>query len=67
MQSMMTTLYKCLHGMAPPYLRSYIQERRPISNYNLRGYDMLEIPHVRLAPMVYDLLDIMLLMPGMAY
>ena len=64
---MMTTLYKCLHGMAPPYLRSYIQERRPISNYNLRGYDMLKIPHVRLAPMVYDLLDIMLLMPGMAY
>ena len=27
---------------------------------------MLEILYVRLAPIVYDLLDIMLLMPGMA-
>ena len=27
---------------------------------------MLEIPLVRLVPIVYDLLDIMLLMPGMA-
>ena len=64
-QSMMMTLYKCLHGMAPPYLRSCIQERR-VSNYNLRGYNMLEIPLVRLVRMVYDLLDILLLMPGMA-
>lgn len=64
-QSMMTTSYKCLHGMAPPYLRSYSQEQR-VSNYNLRNYDMLEILYVRLAPIVYDLLDIMLLMPGIA-
>ena len=64
-QSMMTTSYKCLHGMAPPYLRSYSQEQR-VSNYNLRNYDMLEILYVRLAPIVYDLLDTMLLMPGMA-
>ena len=27
-QSIMLTLYKCLQGMAPPYLRAYIQERR---------------------------------------
>ena len=32
----------------------------------LRNYDMLEILYVRLAPIVYDLLDIMLLMPGIA-
>ena len=35
-QSMMVTLYKCLHGMVPPNLRAYIQERR-VSDYNLRG------------------------------
>ena len=35
-QSIMLTLYKCLQGMAPPYLRAYIQERR-VSDYNLRG------------------------------
>ena len=32
-QSMMVTLYKCLNGMAPSYLRAYIQEWR-VSNYN---------------------------------
>ena len=35
-QSIMLTLYNCLQGMAPPYLRAYIQERR-VSDYNLRG------------------------------
>ena len=35
-QSIMLTLYKCLQGMTPPYLRAYIQERR-VSDYNLRG------------------------------
>ena len=35
-RSIMLTLYKCLQGMAPPYLRAYIQERR-VSDYNLRG------------------------------
>ena len=35
-QSIMLTLYKCLQGMARPYLRAYIQERR-VSDYNLRG------------------------------
>ena len=44
MQSMMVTLYKCLHGMVPPYLRAYLQERYE-SDYNLRGYNKLEIPH----------------------
>ena len=32
-QSVMVTLYKCLNGMAPSYLRAYIQEWR-VSNYN---------------------------------
>ena len=32
-QSMMVTLYKCLNGMAPSYLRAYIQEWR-VSNDN---------------------------------
>ena len=45
-QSIMLTLYKCLQGMAPPYLRAYIQERR-VSDYNLRGQNKLEIPHVK--------------------
>ena len=45
-QSMMVTLYKCLNGMAPSYLRAYVQEWR-VSNYNLRGYSMLEIRQVR--------------------
>ena len=35
-QSIMLTLYNCLQGMAPPYRRAYIQERR-VSDYNLRG------------------------------
>ena len=35
-QSIMLTLYKCLQGMARPYPRAYIQERR-VSYYNLRG------------------------------
>ena len=46
MQSMMVTLNKCFNGMAPSYLRAYIQEWG-VSNYNLRGYFMLEIRHVR--------------------
>ena len=46
MQSKMVTLYKCFNGMAPSYLRAYIQEWG-VSNYNLRGYFMLEIRHVR--------------------
>ena len=29
-------LYKCLHGMSPPYIKTYIQEWR-VSDYNLRG------------------------------
>ena len=45
-QSKMMTLYKCLHGMVQPYLTAYIQEWC-VSTYNLRGYNMLEIPHVR--------------------
>ena len=45
-QSMMVTLCKCFNGMVPSYLRAYIQEWR-VSNYNLRGYSMLEIRHVR--------------------
>ena len=35
-QSIMLALYNCLQGMAPPYRRVYIQERR-VSDYNLRG------------------------------
>ena len=46
MQSMMVTFYKCFNGMAPSYLRAYIQEWG-VSNYNLRGYFMLEIRHAR--------------------
>ena len=45
-QSKMVTLCKCLHGMVQPYFRAYIQEWC-VSTYNLRGYNMLEIPHVR--------------------
>ena len=41
----MIALYKCLPGMAPPYLRAYIQERC-VSDYNLRVYNKLKIPHV---------------------
>ena len=32
--------------MALPYLRAYIQERG-VSDYNLRGYNKLETPHVK--------------------
>ena len=66
MQSMMVTLNKCFNGMAPSYLRAYIQEWG-VSNYNLRGYFMLEIRLLGLAPMVYDLLDIITSMPGMTF
>ena len=63
-QSIMVTLYKYLHGMAPSCLRSYIQKRR-VSNYNLRGYNTWKYRMLGLAPMVYHFLDIMPLMPGM--
>ena len=49
-----------------PYLRAHIQEQH-VSDYNLRGYNKLEILHVKTTTYNYmdcDHLDTLLLMPG---
>ena len=66
MQSMMVTLNKCFNGMAPSYLRAYIQEWG-VSNYNLKAISCWKYGMLGLAPMVYDLLDIITSMPGMTF
>ena len=44
-QNMLVTIFKCLHGAAPSYLRSQLKERG--SAYSLRGPAILELPAVR--------------------
>lgn len=43
---MLVTVYKCFHGAAPPYFRTYLQAR-DAGSYNLRGYAKLKPPAVR--------------------
>lgn len=44
-QNMLITVFKCLHGAAPSYLRSHLKERT--SAYSLRGHAILELPTVK--------------------
>ena len=43
---MLVTVYKCLQGAAPPYLKTYLQAR-DAGSYSLRGYAKLKPPAVR--------------------
>ena len=43
---MLVTVYKCLQGAAPSYLRTYLQAR-DAGFYDLRGYAKLKPPAVR--------------------
>ena len=45
-QNMLVTVYKCLQGAAPSYLRTYLQAR-DAGFYDLRGYAKLKPPAVR--------------------
>ena len=45
-QNMLVTVYKCLQGAAPSYLRTYLQAR-DAGFYDLRGYAKLKTPAVR--------------------
>ena len=42
---MLVTVYKCLQGAAPLYLRTYLRER-DAGFYELRGYAKLKPPAV---------------------
>ena len=42
---MLVTVYKCLQGAAPSYLRTYLQARDP-GFYDLRGYAKLKPPAI---------------------
>ena len=43
-QNMLVTTYKALYGIAPPYLRSLLEERKMA--YTLRGTLKLNLPRV---------------------
>ena len=43
-QNMLTTTYKTRYGIAPPYLKSLLKERKVA--YNLRGTLKLNLPRV---------------------
>ena len=43
-QNMLVTTYKALYGIAPPYLRSLLEEQK--TAYNLRGTLKLNLPRV---------------------
>ena len=45
-QNMLVTMYKCLQGAAPSYLRTYLQAH-DAGFYDLRGYATLKPPAVR--------------------
>ena len=57
-QNMLITVFKCLYGAAPSYLRSHCKERT--SAYSLRDHAILELPSLKKQALMVSILFVIL-------